>query len=85
MFFPHLIKTIKSDFRVLEIGPGSTPYHRADEFLEFKFDDSEMAISQRGNVKANPDFGGRKVHFYNGGRFPFADNAFDYVIASHVV
>ena len=36
-------------------------------------------------MKANPDFGGRKVHFYNGGRFPFADNAFDYVIASHVV
>lgn len=85
MFFPHLIKTIKSDFRVLEIGPGSTPYHRANEFLEFKFDDSETAISQRGNVKANPNFGGRQVHFYNGGRFPFADNAFDYVIASHVV
>jgi SAM-dependent methyltransferase len=36
-------------------------------------------------VKKDPDFGERKVHYYDGGRFPFSDNAFDYVIASHVV
>lgn len=85
MFFPHLIKAIKPDFKVLEIGPGSTPHSRANEFLEFKFDDKETAISQRGNVMGNPDFGGRQVHYYNGGIFPFEDNTFDYVIASHVV
>ena len=85
MFFPHLVKSINSNFKVLEIGPGSTPSQYADEFLEFRFGDLETAISQRGNVKTNPDFGGRKVHYYDGGRFPFADNQYDYVIASHVV
>jgi SAM-dependent methyltransferase len=85
MFYPHLIESIGSDFKVLEIGPGATPHPRSNEFLEFNFCDEETIISQRGNVKANPDFGGRRVHYYNGGRFPFPDKAFDYVIASHVV
>jgi len=85
MFFSDRIRAIDPKFKVLEIGPGSTPYPRADEFLEFRFPDLETAISQRGNVKINPSFSGRPVHYYEGGRFPFADNAFDYVIASHVV
>jgi len=85
MFFPDRIKRIKSKFKVLEIGPGSSPHPRADEFLEFRFCDLETAIRQRGNVEKNPDFRERKVHYYDGGRFPFADNTFDYVIASHVV
>jgi SAM-dependent methyltransferase len=85
MFFPDRIKCVDPKFKVLEIGPGSSPHPRADEFLEFRFCDLETAISQRGNVKKNPDFGERQVHYYDGGRFPFADNAFDYVIASHVV
>lgn len=85
MFFSERIASIRPGDRVLEIGPGSTPHARANEFLEYQFDDPQVALVQRGNVLANPNFRGRTVSYYDGGRFPFADNAFDYVIASHVV
>ena len=85
MFFSERIVSICPGDKVLEIGPGSTPHSRANEFLEYQFDDPQVALVQRGNVLANPNFGERRVSYYNGGRFPFADNTFDYVIASHVV
>jgi ubiquinone/menaquinone biosynthesis C-methylase UbiE len=85
MFFAEHIASILPGDKVLEIGPGSTPHARANEFLEYQFNDPKVALLQRGNVLTNPNFDGRRVHYYNGGRFPFADNAFDYVIASHVV
>lgn len=85
MFFPHKIKSIKPNDRVLEIGPGSTPHARANDFLELDFKSEDVKISQRGGVLKAPSFGARKVHYYDGGEFPFEDNSFDYVICTHVV
>lgn len=85
MFFPSKIQSIKRNDRVLEIGPGATPYFRANEFLEYRFADLETIINQRGNVQGPPDFGNRKVSYYDGDAFPFQDNEFDYVIASQVI
>lgn len=85
MFFAERIASIRPADKVLEIGPGSTPHPRANEFLEYQFNDPKVALEQRGNVPTNPDLSGRRVHYYNGIRFPFPDKTFDYVIASHVV
>lgn len=85
MFFPHKIKSIKFNDRVLEIGPGSTPHARSNEFLELDFTSEDVKISQRGGVLKAPSFGTRKVHYYDGGKFPFEDGSFDYVICTHVI
>lgn len=85
MFFPQKIKSIKFNDRVLEIGPGSTPYDRSNEFLELNFSSEYVKISQRGGVLKDPTFGARKVHYYDGGKFPFEDDTFDYVICTHVI
>jgi len=85
LFYPENIKSIKHNDLVLEVGPGSTPHNRSDEFLELDFSSDETRISQRGGVERDPSFGARKVHFYQGGKFPFEDNSFDYVICSHVI
>jgi SAM-dependent methyltransferase len=85
MFFSNLIQSIRPTDRVLEIGPGTTPFPRANEFLEYDFDDHEEAIRQRGDPKNSPEFSGRKVTFYQGTQLPYADDQFDYVIASHVI
>lgn len=82
MFFPEKIKTIKSTDKVLEIGPGAQPHPRSDEFLE-KIFDKEEALVQSGY--ATPAALHKKVHYYSGTRFPFEDNAFDYIICSHVI
>jgi SAM-dependent methyltransferase len=70
---------------VLEIGPGSTPHNRSDAFLELDFDSDDDKLAQRGGGLKEGDFGGRTVHYYRGGTFPFQDNQFDYVICSHVI
>jgi acetyltransferase-like isoleucine patch superfamily enzyme/predicted SAM-dependent methyltransferase len=68
---------------VLEIGPGSLPFPRADIFLEKKFDEEDLSRQQRGfGPKVNYS---KPIVFYDGGRFPFADNEFDYVVCSHVI
>jgi SAM-dependent methyltransferase len=85
MFFPEKITSIRPQDKVLEIGPGSFPHPRSDAFLELDFDTSQDKISQRGGVLKEADFGNRPVHYYDGGKFPFGDNQFDYVICSHVV
>ncbi len=83
MFFPELIKSITQTDRVLEIGPGGTPYHRADILLEKRFSVPDEAVCQRGNTpELKTD---KKIVFYNGTVFPFQDKEFDYVICSHVL
>lgn len=85
MFFPKKITSISSQDKVLEIGPGSSPHPRSDAFLELIFDTDQDKISQRGGALKEANFGDRPVHYYDGGKFPFGDNQFDYVICSHVI
>lgn len=85
MFFPELITAICATDRVLEIGPGASPHARSNSFLELSFDSDRAKVAQRGGGLGEADFGVRPVHRYGGGRFPFDDNQFDYVICSHVI
>lgn len=83
MFFPDRINSIKETDKVLEIGPGATPYFRSDVFLEKEYETEKELIEQSGHVGIlRTDK--RKVTF-KGDKFPFADNEFDYVICSHVL
>jgi len=82
MFYKERIRHIGCGDRVLEIGPGSSPHPRADVLLERRFL-REDAQQQRGGM---PELATTKqLVFYDGGRFPFADHEFDYVICSHVI
>lgn len=85
MIIPENIIAIRPSDRVLEIGPGGTPHPRSNAFLELKFNTDQEKFAQRGNVFQEPRFGNRPVHFYDGGKFPFEDDQFDYVICSHVI
>jgi ubiquinone/menaquinone biosynthesis C-methylase UbiE len=82
MFFPELIKSIKSSDRVLEVGPGGEPHPRSDVFLEYEFESQAQAESQR--AYAAPLKTKKPIVFYKGEVFPFKDKEFDYVICSHV-
>lgn len=82
MFFSHRIRQIGKSDRVLEIGPGGTPHPRSDVFLERLFSEEE-ANRQRGGVAKLKT--SKPLVYYDGGRFPFDDHEFDYVICSHVV
>lgn len=83
MFYPERVITVKPTDRVLEIGPGSTPHPRSDVYLELAYENKEAEQAQFGYtgdlVTSKP------IVFYDGGRFPFHDNEFDYVICSHVL
>jgi hypothetical protein len=83
MFFPEKIVSISDKDRVLEVGPGGTPYARADVFLEKKYIDKTEARGQRGNV--DELITDKPVIYYDGNRMPFSDKEFDYVICSHVL
>ena len=83
MFFDEKIKSIRASDRVLEVGPGGSPYFRSDVLLEKRFANEKEAEGQRGYAK--PMVSNKEVVYYEGGRFPFEDNAFDYVICSHVL
>lgn len=83
MFFPERVKSVDPDDYVLEIGPGGTPHLRADIFLEQRFDDPTVSAGQRGF--APPLKTEKEIVFYDGGKFPFRDKQFDYVICSHVM
>ena len=83
MFFPERVKSVDPDDYVLEIGPGGTPHPRSDIFLELRFDDPAVAAGQRGF--APPLKTTKEIVFYDGGRFPFHDKEFDYIICSHVL
>lgn len=83
MFYPHLITGISRGDRVLEVGPGGRPHRRADVLLEYDFADPGEALAQRGYANALKT--SKQMVYYTGNRFPFDDNAFDYVICSHVI
>lgn len=83
MFFPERIISIAADYNVLEVGPGGSPYPRSDVFLELNYEDEYDAEMQRSF--SEPLKTDKKVVYYDGGVFPFSDNEFDYVIASHVL
>jgi SAM-dependent methyltransferase len=83
MFFPDRIKSIIPTDKVLEIGPGATPHFRSDVFLELQYNNDNERIAQSGHVGILETE--KKVIYYDGGRFPFEDNEFDYVICSHVL
>ena len=83
MFYPEKIKNIATIDKVLEVGPGGTSHPRADVFLEKTFATEGEWKLQRGyadKLETN-----KKTVYYDGGKFPFADNEFDYVICSHVI
>jgi len=82
LFFPERIKSIQESDKILEIGPGSSPFWRSDVLLDKKFDDKE-ALKQRGlQTKIEYD---KPIYYYDGSKFPFKDNEFDYVICSQVL
>lgn len=83
MFFEERIKSIDVTDKVLEIGPGATPYHRSDVFLELNYDSLEERFAQSGHVGILNT--SKEIKYYNGDVFPFKDNEFDYVICSHVL
>jgi len=83
MFFPERITSINLNDKVLEIGPGGSPYHRSDTFLELRFESETEAYGQRGYT--DPIKTDKKIVYYDGGKFPFATNEYDYVICSHVL
>lgn len=85
MFFPERIKGMGPKDRVLEIGPGGTPHPRSDVFLEKRYEDPAEAEGQRGYAPPLREQDLNKVVYYDGGRFPFADKAYDYVICSHAL
>jgi ubiquinone/menaquinone biosynthesis C-methylase UbiE len=83
LFFPDRIKSIRKSDKVLEIGPGSTPHPRSDIYLEKIFYSKEEEYAQRGyssskNLK-------KPIYYYDGKKFPFRNNEFNYVICSHVL
>lgn len=83
MFYPEKIQSIQPNDYVLEIGPGSLPHPRANILLDRRFESEETALSQRGyasEIKYK-----QSVVYYDGGKFPFKDKEFDYVICSHVL
>jgi len=82
MFFPERIRSIQKGWRVLEIGPGNSPHPRSNVLLERTFDDDEARKQRGGTEKLMTS---KSIVFYDGGRFPFEDNEFDYVICSHVI
>lgn len=77
------ILSIEPTYKVLEIGPGGEPHPRSDIFLELEISDEEIACAQRGyQKKLNTS---KPVVYYDGRKFPFYDQEFDYVICSHVI
>ncbi len=83
MFFPERITLINQGDKVLEIGPGGLPHPRSDVFLELNIVDADMARAQRGFVP-KPNLT-KPIVYYDGHKFPFRDNEFDYIICSHVI
>jgi hypothetical protein len=71
----HPDLNIPDGARVLEIGSGHNPHPRADVLCDRYLEDRERA----GTLKRD-----RPLVIADGGALPFADKAFDYVLAIHV-
>lgn len=82
LFFPERVQKIKETDKVLEIGPGYLPFSRSDVLLDKKFDDKE-ALEQRG-LQPKIEYN-KPIYYYDGSKFPFKDNEFDYVICSQIL
>ncbi|MDD2384957.1 MAG: class I SAM-dependent methyltransferase [Sulfurospirillaceae bacterium] len=83
MFFPEKIKGIQKKDKVLEVGPGNTPFYRSNVLLEKIYENDELAKLQAGGTeKRNLK---KEIVYYTGELFPFKDKEFDYVICSHVL
>ena len=83
MFYSDKISKLPMHFKVLEVGPGGYPHPRSNVLLEKNFSTEDLATAQRGYA---PMHQSKQVTiYYDGGRFPFADNEFDYIICSHVI
>lgn len=82
MFFPERIKGIAETDKVLEIGPGASPFPRSDALLEKIFDENE-AFKQRG-LQPKTEYS-KPVYYHDGRQFPFQDKEFDYVICAQVL
>jgi len=72
---------IKPTDRVLDIGPGSLPFERADVLVERWPGDKGMR--QRGGAEFRTN--GKPLVIADGFALPFADDTFDFVMCSHVV
>lgn len=83
MFFPERVTSIKKTDKVLEVGPGNTPFYRSDILLEKTFDDDNEAFLQAGATKKRELQ--KEIVYYKESHFPFSDKEFDYVICSHVL
>lgn len=68
---------------MLDIGPGVTPHPQATVLLEKRYESEEEYRRQCGGLDTGET--DRRTVFYDGGRFPFSDGEFDYVICSHVL
>ncbi|MBN1585108.1 class I SAM-dependent methyltransferase [Candidatus Uhrbacteria bacterium] len=79
MFFQPSVD--KRTFPILEVGPGALPFELSDVWLDMKFGDEDQ-VAQSGHSRPAK---GKPLVYYDGGRFPFRDKAFEYVIASHVL
>lgn len=83
MFYPDRLQSILPCDKVLEIGPGALPHPRANAYLDKRFDDPVELDAQFGLAKRKEKL--ENLTYYDGGKFPYADNAFDYTICSHVI
>ncbi len=85
MFFPARAKSIPTNAKVLEIGPSVKPHSRATAWLDKRFRSEDDQRAQRCSPLRRDSGFENRITYYEDDRFPFEDNASDYVICSHVI
>lgn len=81
-FYERRIKIpVKWDGLVLDIGSGEKPHWRADVLCDF-YPDEEFSVQRSGGGHAHVT---KPMVIGNVEKLPFKDNAFDFVIASHLL